>query len=775
VPSGRTGVFSTIPGVSFVTYQINRHAMFDVAGRWETLYNQLTAGGRMGLNSISAMRLKGLQLRDFQATLAMRRDPSFDTSYTSFGFAFNYVDNDNYDAILLSHWHSGRAGPPVAGGPYAIRVVDGLVTNGHNAYPGDRFFSRMPTFASVDVAWYRIERLNGYTKVWCLNRSEAQGAPSEGDWQAIVSLPVLAGTNVFRNTGGQFAFTVPHVLGHGHQGASFDDVTIKSWNASANGGVGAWVTEIEEKFTVDSSGYSGNETINDYSQKPHYDNNGNMLFDGTQVYTYDAWNRMKTVAHGYRDGPNVSDIHSGQVFCTTSYDAANRRIIKAISNRGYMDCTYHYYFDGDQFIEERNGSDQIIKDHVHGLEYIDEILQTRVNTNPMSTATWANYYPLQDANFNVMGVVNASGVLIERYEYDAYGKRNVYFSPGSNDPGCYAPLPQSKRVMIAGVMQPYGINDFGHQGLMHDEQIGLVYNWGNYLHSALGRPISPDGYWPIAGLNWYGYNMQNPIKFLDPTGLVPIIWTFSGVNNWDLPPNAKPGTPRQFNDYVGDTFRGSSQSFISQAGPGGAYRENYFLDLQNPNWNGGKNILKPSSRSILDAEAAKIASERPQGEFCRADGKKTVIKVLMIAPKTHTQPPKKDNCCCDIQVTTYWDPFDPVPNQGYGNGTETEAFWKQWGDVYTVRSNPAPGKTRHDFDGFLGKLDRIKYTATGSAIVRWVPTGQRAPNPVDVYNGWRNSSDADNVFVCHSQGCAMAQSIVGRETLGKEWCFFLPL
>jgi hypothetical protein len=42
---------------------------------------------------------------------------------------------------------------------------------------------------------------------------------------------------------------------------------------------------------------------------------------------------------------------------------------------------------------------------------------------------------MQDANWNVLGIVNSTGVLGERYEYTPYGQRTVYFSPGVNDPG----------------------------------------------------------------------------------------------------------------------------------------------------------------------------------------------------------------------------------------------------------------------------------------------------------------------------------------------------
>jgi hypothetical protein len=46
------------------------------------------------------------------------------------------------------------------------------------------------------------------------------------------------------------------------------------------------------------------------------------------------------------------------------YDAAGRRITKAIAGTGMDDCTYHYFLSGNSVVEERNGSDQPIKDHV---------------------------------------------------------------------------------------------------------------------------------------------------------------------------------------------------------------------------------------------------------------------------------------------------------------------------------------------------------------------------------------------------------------------------
>src|SRR4051812_38613674 len=58
-----------------------------------------------------------------------------------------------------------------------------------------------------------------------------------------------------------------------------------------------------------------------------YDNNGNLLYDGTESFTYDAWNRLTKVARAYRGGTNVQ---SGQTFATITYDGSGRRIMKAM-------------------------------------------------------------------------------------------------------------------------------------------------------------------------------------------------------------------------------------------------------------------------------------------------------------------------------------------------------------------------------------------------------------------------------------------------------------
>jgi RHS repeat-associated protein len=148
---------------------------------------------------------------------------------------------------------------------------------------------------------------------------------------------------------------------------------------------------------------------------------------------------------------------------------------------------------------------------------IREAVQTRVNTN-LSSPSWTSYYHLQDANFNDLGVVNATGTLVERYEYSAYGQRQVFTSAGSNDPGCYAPVFASRKVIISGISQAWGLNEIGHQGLLHDEQSGLVYNRARHLNPTLGRFMQNDPLGYVDGLNEYMAYGSNSVSELDPGG-----------------------------------------------------------------------------------------------------------------------------------------------------------------------------------------------------------------------------------------------------------------
>jgi RHS repeat-associated protein len=259
---------------------------------------------------------------------------------------------------------------------------------------------------------------------------------------------------------------------------------------------------------IDNSGWSAQDT-------PTNDNNGNLTYDGTQTYTYDAWNRMKTVAHAYRDSEGV---HSGQTLDTMTYDALNRRIVKAISGTGIWDCTYNYYLDGERVVEERNGSNVTLKTLLWGGTYVDELVHM-LTYDPVTEIDQGDYI-MQDANWNVMGMGSGS-YLDERYEYTPYGQRMPFEYYSENDIGNYEPTVSAIPFGIGGSGAETACGEFGFQGLQEDEESGLVYARNRYLSPQLGRWMTrePYGAGYVDGMNLYECFGSEPINGVDPFGL----------------------------------------------------------------------------------------------------------------------------------------------------------------------------------------------------------------------------------------------------------------
>ena len=109
-----------------------------------------------------------------------------------------------------------------------------------------------------------------------------------------------------------------------------------------------------------------------------------------------------------------------------------RRITKIVSKSGNLDGTYQFYYDGQRVVEAYLDSETSpIKEYIWGLQYIDELVQTDVDGT--------DYYALTDTKYCVLGLVDSSGGYVERYEYTPDGRRQVYFTAGSNDPDARTP------------------------------------------------------------------------------------------------------------------------------------------------------------------------------------------------------------------------------------------------------------------------------------------------------------------------------------------------
>jgi RHS repeat-associated protein len=204
----------------------------------------------------------------------------------------------------------------------------------------------------------------------------------------------------------------------------------------------------------------------------------------------------------------VSD--SGIVLARYDYDAQGRRVLKVLDENadGTPDKYVHFYLNGQQVIETREAASSSAQpeslnptyQYVWSPRYVDSLILRDSYTGGVLQAASRLYY-LNDGNFNVTALLNASGVVLERYAYTPYGKTTVLDADFTLDAN--------------------NLSDFSNTTLFAgrelDPETGLYYNRARYYSAELGRFVARD---PIqADVALYRYCGNNSIARVDPSGL----------------------------------------------------------------------------------------------------------------------------------------------------------------------------------------------------------------------------------------------------------------
>ncbi|MCL2118101.1 MAG: RHS repeat-associated core domain-containing protein [Planctomycetaceae bacterium] len=153
-----------------------------------------------------------------------------------------------------------------------------------------------------------------------------------------------------------------------------------------------------------------------------------------------------------------------------------------------------YFNENWQCLEERVGAATTADIlYVWGLRYIDDLVMYRKGA--------ADYYSVADPNWNVVAVVNTSGVVQERYTYSAFGKVNIFdaaFVVRANS--------------TCNVTRTF-------TGQVLDNETGLMLYRNRIYHTTQGRFITRD---PIGyqgdHVNLYRYAYNAVTNYLDPLG-----------------------------------------------------------------------------------------------------------------------------------------------------------------------------------------------------------------------------------------------------------------
>jgi RHS repeat-associated protein len=175
--------------------------------------------------------------------------------------------------------------------------------------------------------------------------------------------------------------------------------------------------------------------------------------------------------------------------------------------------TYEYHYDGAHAaVEYRPGKTWTV---VYGAG-IDEVVMRTDGTDKEF------YY--RDGLNSITAVADASGNLLEAYEYNVQGQIAIYDDQGNS-------------LNVSGIG-----NDITYTGRRLDQQTGNYYYRARYYNPVLGRFISRD---PLSaaefkeGSNLYAYVGNNGANFIDPYGLQGSRKGWSKPGNTSLSPRAK--------------------------------------------------------------------------------------------------------------------------------------------------------------------------------------------------------------------------------------------
>lgn len=219
-----------------------------------------------------------------------------------------------------------------------------------------------------------------------------------------------------------------------------------------------------------------NDGVNNYT---HF-TDGTLQSDGQFTYTTDALGRVVTIKSG------------ANVICSIEYDAFSR---PSIINESGKPATSFNYLGAFAEQENENGiaSRQI---SAHPITGVPIAYHSAIGT----------HYTLFDSRYNLIGLANTNGDLLETFRYTPFGVPEIYDSAG-----------------VALPISAFGIEPiFG--GQRHLSSSGVYLSKRRLMNPVHGFYLSldPKGYVDSSSL--YVYAAQDPIDNIDPNGeAIPLI------------------------------------------------------------------------------------------------------------------------------------------------------------------------------------------------------------------------------------------------------------
>ncbi|MCK4887961.1 MAG: hypothetical protein KAS96_11285, partial [Planctomycetes bacterium] len=203
----------------------------------------------------------------------------------------------------------------------------------------------------------------------------------------------------------------------------------------------------------------------------------------------------------------VKITDSNSTIAEYAYDALGRRIRKIADS----DTRLYYYNNNNQVLIATDTFDNLKEWSIFG-NYIDEVVYSMGG------------YCVHDHLYSVVAITSTTGIVLERYEYDAYGQPTFYNADFSTS---YSTSQLSAETPYLFTGRRVDILDAGSLKLQYNRNRYYSYSLGRWLtQDPLGitpNPQFPNEFYIIDqyedGSNIYEYTGGNPVVNLDAYGL----------------------------------------------------------------------------------------------------------------------------------------------------------------------------------------------------------------------------------------------------------------
>lgn len=293
-----------------------------------------------------------------------------------------------------------------------------------------------------------------------------------------------------------------------------------------------------------------------WASRYFHDARGNRLLS-QQGISSQAELHAGTAASRYQPGSNrwLGDVAEGKLLPANSYDAvgqpekmgdrhyrwdATGRLLGISDSSNKVIANYRYNHRGERIAKEANGKSS-------GYLYQDGhlIAETSASGDIMRQYVWLADQPLAVIDY-ASGHAPASAKGWSQVAADLATAFSAWFgSPErlswlhANHLGApEAATDASGKVIWRAAYEPFGAAAVTAEafqlnlrlpGQYRDEESGLHYNLHRYYDPARGRYLTPDPLGMPDGPNSYVYARGNPLRYVDPAGL--ILFAFDGTGN----------------------------------------------------------------------------------------------------------------------------------------------------------------------------------------------------------------------------------------------------